>query len=230
MIIFNLGLTYGLAALGEQAGLLLPATFEKIPGEPKSPYYRYGIGIFIVIIFGWLLGFLATIAEPALNVLGMKVDSLTKGSFSKRMLIYSVSFGVGSGIALGIIKIIFNIPLIYLIFVGYFFAVLTTIFSSEDFVNIAWDSAGVTTGPVTVPFVLTIGLSVGSTANASDGFGILTLASIGPIISVLTLGLIQKMILSFKNQYIKMKTGDDKMEENSLELKEINQNLEEEKQ
>jgi hypothetical protein len=65
-----------------------------------------------------------------------------------------------------------------------------TYFSSEDFVNFGWDSAGVTTGPITVPLVLAMGLGIGSKTGAIDGFGVLALASIGPIITVLTVGLI----------------------------------------
>lgn len=192
MIVFNWGLTYGLSALGQQAGGILPAAFQEDEDEPRSPIYPYGLGLFLVTVFGFILGFLATIAEPALNVLGLKVESLTNGEFSRNLLVYSVSCGVGSGIALGVLKIIFKLDLIYMIFVGYSVALVVTAFSSEDFVNVAWDSAGVTTGPVTVPFVLTLGLSLGQSVGASDGFGILTLASVGPIISVLTVGLLNR--------------------------------------
>jgi len=192
MIIFNWGLTYGLSALGQQAGGILPAAFQEVDAEPRSPIYPYGLGLFLVTVFGFILGFLATIAEPALNVLGLKVESLTNGEFTRNLLVYSVSCGVGSGIALGVLKIIFKLDLIYMIFIGYTVALVVTFFSNEDFVNVAWDSAGVTTGPVTVPFVLTLGLSLGQSVGASDGFGILTLASVGPIISVLTVGLLNR--------------------------------------
>jgi Protein of unknown function (DUF1538) len=68
-------------------------------------------------------------------------------------------------------------------------AILLTIVSSEEFVNVAWDSAGVTTGPITVPLVLAMGLGLGEATHAVEGFGILCLASIGPILSVLMVGL-----------------------------------------
>jgi hypothetical protein len=64
-----------------------------------------------------------------------------------------------------------------------------TYFSTEEFVNVAWDSAGVTTGPITVPLVLAMGLGFGNATNAVEGFGILTMASIGPIITVMVTGL-----------------------------------------
>jgi ribose/xylose/arabinose/galactoside ABC-type transport system permease subunit len=67
--------------------------------------------------------------------------------------------------------------------------VVLTVLSSEEFVNVAWDSAGVTTGPITVPLVLAVGLGFGNAIGAIDGFGILAMASIGPIISVLATGI-----------------------------------------
>ena len=102
---------------------------------------------------------------------------------------FAVSIGVGCGIALGILKIVYNIPIFYLIIPGYLVAIVLTIFSSEEFVNVAWDSAGVTTGPVTVPLVLAMGLGFGSALGVTEGFGILSMASIGPIIAVQVTGL-----------------------------------------
>ena len=74
----------------------------------------------------------------------------------------------------------------------YAFLLILTFFSSEDFVNFGWDSAGVTTGPITVPLVLAMGLGIGAKTGAIDGFGVLSLASVGPIITVLTVGLLVK--------------------------------------
>ena len=105
------------------------------------------------------------------------------------MLMYSVAFGVACGIGLGILKMVINLPVIVLLLPFYFLAMFLTYISSEDFVNIAWDSAGVTTGPVTVPLVLAMGLGFGSAMGSIDGFGILSLASICPIIAVLLTGL-----------------------------------------
>jgi hypothetical protein len=86
-------------------------------------------------------------------------------------------------------KLIFNLPLVWLILSGYLLAFVLTIFSSEAFVNVAWDSAGVTTGPITVPLVLAMGLGFGQATHAVEGFGILSMASIGPILTVLMTGL-----------------------------------------
>ena len=190
MCTFNVGLTYGLAALGAQSGGLIPAAFVQLGAVEGSPLYSYGLGIGIGVIFGGILGFGATLAEPALNALGTTVQNLTNGAFKKSMLMYSVSFGVAFGIGLGVIKLIFGFHLAFLLVPFYILGVILTIFSTEEFVNVAWDSAGVTTGPVTVPLVLAMGLGFGNAVNAVEGFGILSMASICPICAVLTMGLI----------------------------------------
>ncbi|MFP6855216.1 MAG: DUF1538 family protein, partial [Opitutales bacterium] len=86
----------------------------------------------------------------------------------------------------------FDLDLWYLLVPPYIILMFITYLSSEDFVNFGWDSAGVTTGPITVPLVLAMGLGIGAKTGAIDGFGVLALASIGPIITVLTVGLIVK--------------------------------------
>ena len=189
MVIFNLGLSYGLSKLGGQSGSLVPAAFTELPNVEDSPLYIVTIGMTVAFVFAWLLGFGATLAEPALHALGITVQNLTNGSFKKTTLLYAVSLGVGTGIALGVAKIIFDIPIAYLLVPGYILAIVLTILSTEEFVNVAWDSAGVTTGPVTVPLVLAMGLGFGNTLGAVEGFGILSMASIGPIIAVLSTGL-----------------------------------------
>ena len=189
MIVFNLGLSYGLSKLGGQSGGLVPAAFTRIDSVASSPLYMFSLGLFIALAFAWLLGFGATLAEPALNALGATVETLTNGSFKKSTLMYAVSLGVAFGISSGVAKIIFQIPIAYLLIPGYLTAIALTIASSEEFVNIAWDSAGVTTGPVTVPLVLAMGLGFGKAIGAVEGFGILSMASIGPIVAVLGTGI-----------------------------------------
>ena len=190
MCIFNVGLTYGLGAIGNQAGSILPAAFMNLPIIPSSPIFSEIIGLTIVIAFAFVLGFGATLAEPALNALGLTVQNLTNGAFKKSMLMYSVAGGVSVGIALGIAKLIIGFDLITVLLPLYVIGVLLTIFSTEEFVNVGWDSAGVTTGPVTVPLVLAMGLGLGNAVSAAEGFGILSLASICPIIAVLSTGAI----------------------------------------
>ncbi len=189
MCIFNLGLTYGLSKLGASAGEMVPSAFMQIPGAPESPIYVYFVGLTLALAFAWFLGFGSTIAEPALNALGITTENLTNGVFKKKTLISAVSIGVGFGIAIGLSKLIFDLPLVWLLVPGYLLTVVLTYFSTEEFVNIAWDSAGVTTGPITVPLVLAMGLGFGNATDAVEGFGILCMASIGPILTVMITGL-----------------------------------------
>jgi hypothetical protein len=154
-----------------------------------SPLYSLTLGISIAALFAWFLGFGATLAEPALNALGVTVENLTNGAFKKSMLMYAVSIGVACGISIGVLKIMFDIPIAYLLLPGYAIGVILTAMSTEEYVNIAWDSAGVTTGPVTVPLVLAMGLGFGNAMGSVEGFGILSMASICPIIAVLFTGL-----------------------------------------
>ena len=189
MCIFNIGLTYGLGAIGAQTGGVLPAAFMELPISESSPIFDLKLGLVIVIGFALILGFGATLAEPALNALGMTVQSLTNGAFKKSMLMYSVAGGVSVGIALGVAKVVLGFDLMKVLLPLYILGVTLTIFSTEEFTNVAWDSAGVTTGPVTVPLVLAMGLGLGNAVSAIEGFGILSLASICPIVAVLSMGL-----------------------------------------
>jgi len=209
MCLFNLGLTYGLSRLGGSAGSLIPAAFMEIPGATGSPLYLYAVGLTLALVFAWVLGFGATIAEPALNALGVTAEQLTNGFFKKRTLILAVSVGVACGIAAGVTKLIFALPLVWLIVPPYLLAALLTAVSSEEFVNVAWDSAGVTTGPITVPLVLAMGLGFGNATQAVEGFGILCLASIGPIISVLLTGLWARMKARMEERAVNREPATD---------------------
>lgn len=146
-------------------------------------------GILVVLLFAFLLGYGATLAEPALNALGLTVEELTVGAFKKSLLMQAVALGVGVGIAFGVAKIIWNIPLIWLLTPPYILLLFITAISTEEFVNIGWDSAGVTTGPITVPLVLAMGLGIGGQVGVVEGFGILAMASVCPILSVLAVGM-----------------------------------------
>ncbi|KAH3768056.1 pf07556 family protein [Pelomyxa schiedti] len=190
MTIFNIGMSYGLAALGSQTGRVIPILFSEVEGYPTSPLFGTGLGLFIAILFAFVLGIGATLAEPALLVLGEQAQTLSQGRFSKWLLLIMVSLGVASGIACGLIKIYFQLQLVPFLLGGYFIACTLSIFAPEEYVNVGWDSAGVTTGPVTVPLILALGVSFGNVVDATEGFGILALASVGPIIAVLTAGML----------------------------------------
>lgn len=186
MALFNIGLSLGLGPLGVQSGGLLSRAFTA--DGHGAALYSYETGLVVALSFALVLGFGATLAEPALNALGITVENLTDGAFRRRLLVHAVAAGVGLGTALGVAKVIFGWPLGPLLLGGYALALGLTVFASEEFVNLAWDSAGVTTGPVTVPLVLAMGVGLAQVMHAADGFGILALASAGPVISVLVVG------------------------------------------
>jgi hypothetical protein len=195
MGLFNLGIALGLTPLGEQLGGNVVSSFAAIEpwaseGFVDPMFASSNMGKALAILFGFILGYGATLAEPALNALGATVEKITVGAFKKSLLMQTVATGVALGISTGVAKIAFNLDLWYLLVPPYLILMLITYLSSEDFVNFGWDSAGVTTGPITVPLVLAMGLGIGSKTGAIDGFGVLALASIGPIITVLTVGLI----------------------------------------
>jgi hypothetical protein len=190
MCVFNVGLTYGLGAIGTQTGGVLPAAFMELPISESSPIFSKVIGLGVVIGFAFLLGFGATLAEPALNALGLTVQDLTNGAFKKSMLMYSVAGGVAVGIALGVAKLVLNFDLMKVLLPLYAIGILLTVFSTEEFVNVAWDSAG----------VLAMGLGLGSAVSAVEGFGILSLASICPIVAVLSMGIFIRLQHRFSAQ------------------------------
>jgi len=196
MTFFGLGIAIGLTPMGDQLGTNIVTSFT--PTKPwnfvsgiQEPLIAGDSGKFIAIIFAFILGYGATLAEPALNALGATVEKITVGAFKKSLLMQAVAIGVACGIGTGVAKIAFNLELWYLLIPPYTMLLFLTFISSEDFVNFGWDSAGVTTGPITVPLVLAMGLGIGiNVPGVIDGFGVLSLASVGPIITVLTVGLL----------------------------------------
>tara|TARA_Y100001947_G_scaffold159608_1_gene178336 strand:+ start:4077 stop:6305 length:2229 start_codon:yes stop_codon:yes gene_type:complete len=196
MTFFGLGIAIGLTPMGDQLGTNIVTSFT--PTKPwqylsgiQEPLIAGESGKFIAIIFAFILGYGATLAEPALNALGATVEKITVGAFKKSLLMQAVAIGVACGIGTGVAKIAFNLDLWYLLIPPYLALLILTFVSSEDFVNFGWDSAGVTTGPITVPLVLAMGLGIGmNVPGVIDGFGVLSLASVGPIITVLTVGLL----------------------------------------
>ena len=195
MSLFGMGIALGLTPLGGQLGSNVPVAFAEILpwglNHTIGPLFDTAeIGKLVAIGFAFFLGYGATLAEPALNALGDTVDRITAGAFKKKLLMQSVAIGVGLGIGAGVIKMAYNLPLIWLLAPGYLLVLVLTWRAPHSFVNFSWDSAGVTTGPITVPLVLAMGLGIGSNVpGVTDGFGILALASVGPILTVLTMGL-----------------------------------------
>ena len=195
MALFSLGIALGLTPLGGQLGSNIPLAFAEIvpwgSEYAEGPMFGEGhFGKFVAIGFAFFLGYGATLAEPALNALGDTVERITVGAFRKKLLMQAVAIGVGLGIGAGIVKMAYNLPLIWMLIPPYALVLVLTWRAPHSFVNFGWDSAGVTTGPITVPLVLAMGLGVGANVpGVSDGFGILALASVGPIMTVLSVGL-----------------------------------------
>jgi hypothetical protein len=192
MAIFNIGLTYGLGALGNQVGSIMPAAFQALPAIEHSPLYHSAMGHGIAILFAFFLGLGATLAEPALRALALTVENVTNGAMERGAIIRAVSIGVGAGIAVGVAKIIWDFSLTPVLLIGYGILLVLTFLSSEKYVNVAWDCAGVTTGPVTVPLVIALGLGLGQANGVVEGFGILAMASLFPIAAVLILGIVSE--------------------------------------
>jgi hypothetical protein len=195
MAVFNLGLLSGLIPLGSQVGGNAPAAFStlEISNQAYGPLFNETVGKVVMILFAFFLGYGATIAEPALSAMGDQVENITVGAFKKKLLIHTVAFGVGAGIATGVARMIFDLSLTHWLLIPYAVLLGVTWYSTEEMTNIGWDAAGVTTGPITVPLVIALGLGVGMNLPFSmDGFGILSLASVFPILSVLLMGLLVK--------------------------------------
>jgi len=186
---FNVGLTFGLSALGNDVGQRIPALFASLDAVEGSPFHSPSVGIALAAAFGLLLGLGATLAEPALNQLGKSTEEQTDGKFGQHFVVLVVACGVSVGVMTGVLKLVTSLSLFAILYVGYALAISLTFLSTNDFVCVGWDSAGVTTGPITVPLVLALGLGIGKALHAVDAFGLLSVASVTPILSVLLAGL-----------------------------------------
>ena len=145
----------------------------------------------LILIVSFLLGVAITVAEPDLQVLAANVPEI-----DKTVLILTVSVGVGIFLMLCMVRILFGISLRLLLIMFYVLVFLAAFLSDQGILAVAFDSGGVTTGPMTVPFIMALGVgvaSIRSDENAkADSFGLVGLCSIGPIASVLLLGAIYK--------------------------------------
>ena len=175
MMLFNIGAEMAMEPMGEKLGARLTKT-RKLP---------------LFLILGLLLGFMITVSEPDLQVLANQVQSVPN-----LVLIASVALGVGLMLAVALLRMLFGIPLKYMLFGFYALVFLLTVFAPKDFISVAFDSGGVTTGPMTVPFIMAFGIGIASIRSdrnaADDSFGLIALCSVGPIISVLALGMIYR--------------------------------------
>ena len=173
MMFFTLGAEMSMTPMGEKVGARMTQTKN--------------VGIIVVLSF--VLGVIITISEPDLQVLAELVPSVPNMT-----LILAVALGVGIFLVIALLRMLFGIALPHLLVFFYVIVFIMVFFVPADFRAIAFDSGGVTTGPMTVPFIMALGVGVSAIRNdrhaADDSFGLVALCSIGPIMAVLILGMI----------------------------------------
>ena len=176
LFLFMVGLRVGILPIGEAIGSVIPQAGK----------------LSLIIFYIFLLGFLVTAAEPDVRVLASQVDTVSGGEIPHLLLTYTVALGVGLFLVVSLLKVVFNLSLKYLLIIAYIGVFILAMSTPETFVPISFDAGGVTTGPLTAPFVIALG--VGTTAvlesKERDRFGFVALASIGPILGVLILGVL----------------------------------------
>lgn len=150
--------------------------------------------LWIVIAAGLVLGFLISAAEPALYILADQIEIVTSGQLAKLYIIIFVSIGISLLFSFGLVRILYNIPLYKILTVAYLIIFILTIFVKPEFMSMAFDLSGATTGVLAVPFILALALGISaikkdSKASEKDSFGLVAIASTGPIIVILIMGL-----------------------------------------
>ena len=142
-----------------------------------------------VYVFGALIGFATTIAEPALIAVSFKAQEVSRGGLNQWALRLAVATGVALGIAIGTFRIVTGTPLYLYIMAGYIIVLIQTVFAPREIIPLAYDTGGVTTSTVTVPLVAALGLGLAETIPgrdpALDGFGLIAFASVFPVMTVL---------------------------------------------
>ena len=175
--------------------LIVGMGFFQLGAEMAMTPLGEGVGVQIskmkklltVLLTGFLMGLIITVSEPDLQVLAGQVPSVPN-----MVLIMTVAVGVGLFLALAIVRIRYKISLSMLLIVCYLALILVSMFVPKEFLAVAFDSGGVTTGPMTVPFIMAMGVGLASVRSdknaANDSFGLVALSSVGPILAVLILG------------------------------------------
>lgn len=184
---FLMGLEQALFPLGELMAQQLsdPAFLAKNYSGSLTDWKAY----YWVYIFAALIGFSTTIAEPSLLAVAVKANEVSGGTIGVFYLRFVVALGVALALVVGTYRIVVGGSLANYIMIGYVVVVIQTILVKKDLVALAYDSGGVTTSTVTVPIVAALGLGLASVVPgrnpALDGFGLIALASVFPMITVL---------------------------------------------
>lgn len=173
MLLFSIGAELSMTPMGERVGTTMT----------KSK------NLFVMILVSFTLGSIITISEPDLQVLAQQVPSVPN-----MVLILAMAAGVGCFLVIALLRMLFGVALPHLLLVFYAVVFILIYFVPKDFLSVAFDSGGVTTGPMTVPFIMALGVGISAIRSdkhaADDSFGLVSLCSIGPIIAVLILGMI----------------------------------------
>lgn len=173
MALFTLGSETAMTPMGEYVGQSMTKSRN----------------VLLIIIVSFIVGLMVTISEPDLTVLANQIPSIPNFT-----LIFSVGIGVGIFLVIAMLRILFAIRLRTLLIIFYIIVFGLSFFISPDFLAVSFDSGGVTTGPMTVPFIMALGVGVASIRSDSkaegDSFGLVSLCSVGPILSVMILGLV----------------------------------------
>src|SRR5690554_2246444 len=176
LFLFLTGVKIGLLPLGEMIGSHLP---------------KLG-SILLILVIAFVVGFTVTLAEPYVRVLAYQVDLVSNGAIDRTFLIAAVALGVGIFISLGILRLALNFPIQGLLRISYLAILVLSFFTPPEFILVAFDSGGVTTGPLITPFILALGIGtvsvLGGRSSLANSFGWVGLASAGPIIAVMLLG------------------------------------------
>lgn len=177
MTFFLTGVKLSMLPIGEAIGADLP---------------KHNSMAFIALVV-FLLSFLTTVAEPNVKVLSNMVDSALQGSLDTNLLVVSIAFGVGFLMAISILRIVYGVSIRYLFTAGYSIILVLSFFVLTDYLAISFDAGSVTTGAMIVPVLMGLGIGIASVLqNRSelDGFGLIGLATMGPIMSLMLLGVL----------------------------------------
>ena len=173
LLFFSIGAEMAMTRMGERVGTIMTKTKN----------------LFAMVLISFLLGFVITISEPDLQVLAQQVASIPN-----LVLILAVAAGVGLFLVFALLRMLLRIPLAPMLLIFYALAFVLAYFVPKDFLAVAFDSGGVTTGPMTVPFIMAFGIGISAIRNdshaAEDSFGLVSLCSVGPIVAVLILAMI----------------------------------------
>lgn len=178
LILFLQGVTQGFLPAGTEIGRI-------IGGAP----WRWAL-----VPLGFFFGLAATAAEPAVRVLGIEMKKASGGAVSQKPVLVTLSLGVGVFVALAMFKLLAGVSILWFVVPGYLLALIMTRFSTPSFISAAFDAGGVATGPMTVTFVMAIALGAAGALEGrdavADGFGLIALVALAPILSVMTLGIL----------------------------------------